>query len=170
MLALFSVAVAVAVLAALVGFGSVLQSCSIGPPARRLAAGDAVDALAVSRVLYRAAARRNETAVVVVGPALLAAVAASEGRIGWSRWWVWVAVGAWAATLVVRAAVVQPARRSALVVLGELAGARGVGSEAKQAQAAGLQQRAHAGLTLMAVLGVGGILAVVAGAAGGIGG
>ncbi|MCC6434623.1 MAG: hypothetical protein IT196_06295 [Acidimicrobiales bacterium] len=169
MSALFSVAVAVAVLASLVGFGSVFQSCSIGPPARRLGAGDAVDALAVSQALYRAAARRNETAIVVVGPALLAATAASDGRIAWSQWWVWVALAAWALSLVVRSAVVQPARRAALVVLGELAGSRSVESEAKRAQAAGLQQRAHAGLSAMAVLCLAAVAAVVAGTAGGVG-
>ncbi|MEZ5262960.1 MAG: hypothetical protein R2755_14590 [Acidimicrobiales bacterium] len=166
MSALFALAVGVAGLAALVGYGAVFLSWSIGPPAGRLDAVDASEALAVSRALYRSGARRNEAAALLVGPALLVAAASSDGRLPWGSWWLWASLVAWALTVVVRVALIQPARRSALVLLGELAGAGGGDLDGKRAQVLGLQRRVQLGGSAVCVLCVAALAALAVGGTG----
>jgi hypothetical protein len=135
---LFRLTLLVTLVSTVIGGGAVFFSLSLGPVLRRL---DAPDAAAVAHAVYRAGARRNESALLLVGPGLLGAVASSEDRLRWSAWWLWAALGGWALVVLLRLSVVQPARRAALVVLGELAGSRSGGADHKRAQVATLVRR-----------------------------
>jgi hypothetical protein len=137
-LGLFRLALLVTFSSAVVGGGAVFFSLSLGPVLRRL---DPPDAAAVAHAVYRAGARRNEAALLLVGPALLAAVALSEDRVAWSAWWLWAALAGWALVVLLRLAVAQPARRGALILLGELAGSRSGGADGKRSQVAAFVRR-----------------------------
>lgn len=130
-----------------VGAGAVCFSVSLAPRLRRL---DATDAAAVAQSTYRAGARRNELALLPAGPLLVVAAAASDGRLPWSAWWLWAALACWSAAVGARAAVVEPARRAALVVLGELAGTGPVEVDAKRALLDASLRRGHLGSLLVA--------------------
>lgn len=125
MTVLFSLACFLLVLSAVIGYGALFVATAIAPATSRLEPGDAS---AVAQVTYRVGARRLETSGALVGPAGLAVVATSQDRLSWSAPWLWIALALWAATVVIRLAVMQPARRSALVILGGLAGSRSGGA------------------------------------------
>jgi len=149
MAALFRASVLVCIVTTVIGYGAVFFAVLLGPLVRRL---DSVDAAAVARAGYRLGARRAEQAMVLVGPAGAVAVAASDGVLSWSSGWFWLAQGAWLVSLVLRWALVQPARRAQLVVLGELAGGGAPESSTKRAHAASAAQRMQIGLLLILVL------------------
>ncbi|MFN0027898.1 MAG: hypothetical protein ACKV2O_12075 [Acidimicrobiales bacterium] len=146
---LFRAAMLVCLLATVIGYGAVFFAVLLGPLVRRL---DAADAAAVARAGYRLGARRAEQAMVVVGPAGALAVAASDGTLSWSSVWFWAAEGAWLASVVLRWALVQPARGAQLVALGELAGGGAPEHGTKRAHAASAAQRMQIGLLLILVL------------------
>jgi len=145
---LFALASSLLVVAATAGYGALFLAAALGPIVRRL---DPVDASAVARATYRVGALGTEQACLAVGPLAVATVATSEGTIGWSAPWVWIGLVLWAASLAVRAAVLQPARRQALVILGELAGSRS-GQEARSTQLDRVNRRVQLAASACAAL------------------
>ena len=148
MTVLFSFACFVLVISAVTGYGALFLATAIGPATARLEPGDAS---AVAQITYRVGARRLETTGALVGPAGLAVVASSQDRLSWSAPWLWIALALWAATVVIRLAVVQPARRSALVILGGLAGSRS-GAALRHEQLATSNRRLQFGARVCVVL------------------
>ncbi len=157
MTVLFSFACFVLVLSAVIGYGALFLATAIGPATSRLEPGDAS---AVAQVTYRVGARRLETAGALVGPAGLVVVASSQDRLSWSAPWLWIALVLWVATVAVRLAVVQPARRSALVILGGLAGSRS-GAALRHEQLATVSRRLQLGGRICVVLFVAAVAIVV---------
>ncbi len=134
---LFSIASFVLVLSTVVGYGALFVATALGAATAGLEPGDAA---AVAQITYRVGAFGLETAGLAVGPAGLAMVATSEQRLQWSAPWLWTALALWALTVAIRLTVVQPARRSALVILGELAGTR-TAAALRQEQLAAVSRR-----------------------------
>lgn len=149
MFVLFRTAILLCLVATVIGYGAVFFAGLLGPLVRRL---DSVDAAAVAKAGYRLGARRAEQAMAVVGPAGAVAVAASDGALSWSSGWFWLAEAAWLLTMVLRWALVQPARRAQLVLLGELAGGGAPESSGKRGHAAAQAQHMQIGLLLILLL------------------
>ena len=155
---LFRSALLLLILSATVGYGAVFFALLLGPLVRRL---DPVDAAAVTRAAYRLGARRAEAAIAATAPAGAAAVALSEGQIRWSQPWLWIAGSCWLVGLVLRSAVVQPARRTQQVVLGELAGGGSSDGPGRRALLGGSSRRMQLGLMVVFVLFMGSAAALV---------
>jgi hypothetical protein len=115
---LFRLLLLVHVASAIVGFGALVgQSVAVA----RLRRFDGVEAYAVARANY-AQVRVGEKFLYLLAVAGVAAVATSDGRIGFDEAWLMIAGGVYLATLAVLHGVIAPARRQLLVVLGGLAG------------------------------------------------
>ncbi len=115
---LFRLLVLVHVASAVVGFGALaLQSLAVA----RLRRFDGAEAYAVARANY-AQVRVGEKFLYVLAVAGVAAVAASDGRVGFDEPWLGIAGGVYLAALAVLHGWIAPARRQLLVVLGGLAG------------------------------------------------
>jgi len=145
---LFSLSWFVLALAAVAGYGAVLLGALLGPALTRL---DPPEAAAVAQLTYRIGARGIENACYLVGPAAAGVLVTAPAGPGGYGPWPWLAVALWPVSLAVRSAVVQPARRTVVVTLGELAGAP-AGSETRQAQLATAVGRLRAGALAVMVL------------------
>lgn len=148
MAVLFSLSWFVLALSAVGGYGAVLLGALLGPSLTRL---DPPEAAAVAQVTYRIGARGAENACYLVGPAAVGVLVAAPAGPGGYGPWPWLAVALWPVSLAVRAAVLQPARRTVVVALGDLAGAP-AGSESRRAQLAAAAGRLRAGALAVVAL------------------